>query len=62
VGRKWDINVLLEKAEQYLSGIKILNWFYGNVLWRDQQVELRNVAGATSAFEGVPCIGLYSDS
>jgi len=62
VGRKWDINVLLEKAEQYLGGIKTWNWFYGNVLWRDQQVELRNVAGATSAYESVPCIGLYFDS
>jgi len=58
VDRKWDINVLLEKAEQYLGGIKTWNWFYGNVVWRDQQVELRNVATATSAYESVPCIGL----
>ena len=62
VGRKWDINVLLEKAEQYLGGIETWNWFYGSVLWRDQQVELRNVAGGTSAHDSVPCIGLYFDS
>jgi hypothetical protein len=40
VGRKWDIDVL-EKTEQYSGGIKTWNRVFGNVLWRDQQVELR---------------------
>jgi len=34
VGRKWDINVLLEKAERYLGGIKTWNWFYEDVFMK----------------------------